>query len=163
MENIQENNMREVGEGQHSKMSWWKNLTKGGKILVIILAVFFLSIFYITLDANKYKATVHVIEGEGKVGVNPTTELLDFGDLSPGTSAVRRVDIQNGTAIPMYVAVARFGNISELMKLDRNYFVVPGHSGAKIEFSVYMPASVTIDETMNGKVILFKIPWPKSS
>ena len=141
---------------------FWRRLSRGEKIVTIVMLVFFLGIFYITLDANKYRATVHVIEGEGKVGVNPTTEVLDFGDLSPGTSAVRRVDIQNGTPIPMWVAVVRTGNIAELMKLDKNYFIVPGNSGTKIEFTVYMPASAPIDETMNGRVILFKIPWIKS-
>ena len=59
----------------------------------------------------------------------------------------------------MYVAVVRVGSISELMKLDKNYFIVPGNSGEKIEFTVYMPASAPIDEVMNGRVILFKIPW----
>src|SRR3989344_9346822 len=58
------------------------------KIVGVILALVFLFVFYVVLDANKYRATVHVIEGQGRVGVNPTTELLDFGDLSPGTSAV---------------------------------------------------------------------------
>lgn len=146
-------------ETQTIKESFWKRLSRGEKVITVILLVIFLGLFYITLDANKYAATVRVIEGEGKVGVNPTTELLDFGDLSPGTSAVRRVDIQNGTPIAMYVAVVRVGSISELMKLDKNYFVVPGHSGEKIEFTVYMPASAPIDETLNGRVILFKIPW----
>src|SRR3989344_4861619 len=139
--------------------NFWEKLSRVEKIITVILLVIFLGLFYITLDANKYAATVRVIEGEGRVGVNPTTELLDFGDLSPGTSAVRRVDIQNGTPIPMYVAVVRVGSISELMKLDKNYFVVPGNSGEKIEFTVYMPASAPIDETMDGRVILFKIPW----
>ena len=68
-------------------------MKRGEKILAVVLVIVFLFVFYIALDANKYQATVHVIEGEGKVGVNPTTERLDFGDLSPGTSAIRRVDI----------------------------------------------------------------------
>jgi len=140
----------------------WRRLSRGEKVVTVIMLVIFLSVFYITLDANKYRATVRVIEGEGKVGVNPTTEVLDFGDLSPGTSAVRRVDIQNGTPIPMWVAVVRTGAINDLMKLDKNYFVVPGNSGAKIEFTVYMPASAPIGETMDGRVMLFKIPWVRS-
>src|SRR3989338_7511407 len=116
-----------------AKTTWWARLSRGEKILAVVLGVIFLLLFYVTLDANKYRATVRVIDGEGKVGVNPTTEVLDFGDLSPGTSAVRRVDIQNGTPIPMWVAVVRTGAINDLMKLDKNYFVVPGNSGAKIE------------------------------
>src|SRR3989344_1553727 len=96
------------------------------KILAGVLIVIFLFIFYIALDANKYTAQVLAIEGAGKVGVNPTTERLDFGDLSPGTSAGRRVEKENGPAIPMYVAVVRFGSLNNLMELDKSFFVVPG-------------------------------------
>jgi len=163
MEDIQESSRELPKPTFRDKMrEFWRKLSRVEKTTLAVLIILFLAVFYVTLDANKYRATVHVIEGEGRVGVNPTTELLDFGDLSPGTSAVRRVDIQNGTFMPMYIAVMRSGNISELMKLDKNYFIVPPKSGAKIEFTVYMPASAPIDETMNGKVILFKIPWIKS-
>src|SRR3989344_3932885 len=99
------------------KQNFWQKMTKGEKILAIVLAVGFLFVFYIALDANKYQATVHVIAGEGKVGVNPTTERLDFGDLSPGTSAIRSVDIENWTTISMYVAIVNFGSINALMEI----------------------------------------------
>gem|GEM_PF-920016 len=148
------------GSGKLSFRRWLSSLSRMEKILFVILAVVFLAIFYITLDANKYRAQVHVIEGRGRVGVNPTTERLDFGDLSPGTQTVRRVDIQNRTAIPLYVAVVRFGSVSELMKLDKNFFILPANAQTKIEFSVYMPASARIGETMTGRVFLFKIPGP---
>ena len=139
-------------------------MTKGEKILAIVLAVIFLFIFYIALDANKYQATVLVIEGEGRVGVNPTTERLDFGDLSPGTSAVRRVDIENGTGIPIYVAIVRFGSINDLMKMSKSSFVLQAGKDEQIEFTVYMPASAPIGEKLTGRVFIFKIPgpWAKS-
>lgn len=137
--------------------SWWQKLTRGEKILAIILTVVFLFVFYIALDANKYQATVHVIEGEGRVGVNPTTERLDFGDLSPGTSAIRRVDIENGTAIPMYVAVLNFGSINDLMKISKSSFTLKPKIKETVEFTVYMPASAPIDATLTGRVFIFKI------
>ena len=140
------------------KQNFWQRLTRGEKILTVVLAVVFLVLFYFALDANKYSATVHAIAGEGKVGINPTTEVLDFGDLSPGTSAVRRIDVKNSTGIAMYIAVLHFGAINDLMKLDKNFFTVPAHTEEKIEFTVYMPASAPIDKTLNGKIILFKIP-----
>ena len=48
------------------------------KIVLAILLIVFLFAFYVTLDANKYRALVQVVEGEGRVGVNPTAEALDF-------------------------------------------------------------------------------------
>ena len=140
------------------KQNFWKRMTKSEKVLAILLIIVFLFVFYIALDANKYQAQVLVIEGEGKVGVNPTTERLDFGDLSPGTSAVRRVDIENGTGIPMYVAIARFGSINDLMKLNKSFFVLPAHTKDQIEFTTYMPASAPIGQKLTGRIFIFKIP-----
>ena len=131
---------------------------KKEKFIIGVIALFFLCAFYITLDASKYRATVRVIEGEGQIGVNPTTEVLDFGDLSRGTTAVRRVDIQNGTGIALFVAVARVGKIFELVDLDKNYFTVAPHTSDRIDFSLRMPASATIDATYGGRVYIFKIP-----
>ena len=132
----------------------------GEKIFGAIFILVFLVLFYIVLDANKYSATVHVIEGQGKIGINPTTEVIDFGDLSPGTSAVRRIDFRNGTPVPVYVMVFRFGSITDLMKLDDNYFMLPARGQKRLEFSVYMPASAPVNTTMSGRVFIFKIPGP---
>jgi len=142
------------------KQNFWQKMKRGEKILAVVLVIVFLFVFYIALDANKYQATVHVIEGEGKVGVNPTTERLDFGDLSPGTSAIRRVDIENGTAIPMYVAVVNLGSINDLMKINKSSFTLSPDAKDVIEFTVYMPASAPIDATLTGRVFIFKIPKP---
>ena len=129
------------------------------KILLCIFVVIFLFVFYIVLDANKYSAEVNVIAGEGKVGVNPTTESLDFGDMSPGTTAVRRVDIKNGTPVPMWVAVVRLGSIMDLMKLNENFFTLRGGEDAKLEFTTYMPASAPVGQILTGRVFIFKIPF----
>ncbi len=143
---------------------WWEHFTgepmkRWEKVVGVIVVVIFLIVFYIILDANKYRVQVRVIEGEGRVGINPTTERLDFGDLSRGTSAVRRVDIQNSSPIPMWIAVVRVGDITELMELSKNYFVLAPKTGEKIEFSVYMPASAQTDHTYYGRVFIFRIPW----
>ena len=57
----------------NERVGWWNGLKRTGKIASIILAAVFLFLFYVALDANKYQALVHVVEGEGRVGVNPTT------------------------------------------------------------------------------------------
>jgi hypothetical protein len=128
------------------------------KIIIGAMLVAFLFVFYVVLDANKYRAQVQVIEGEGKVGVNPTTESLDFGDLSRGTSAVRRVSVSNGTRMPMYVMVWEFGSISDLMEIEPNYFRLKPGEERKIDFSTYIPASAEIGKGYRGRVYLFKVP-----
>ena len=136
----------------------WRKLRVIDKVILVILLLVFLFAFYVTLDANKYPALVRVVAGGDKIGVNPTDQALDFGDLSRGTSAVRRVAIENGTGLPLYVFAVRTGSIRTLIKLDKNYFRLPAHAADKIEFSVYMPASAEIDRVYDGRVFLFKIP-----
>ena len=128
------------------------------KIIAAVLAVFFICIFYIVLDANKYRTTVRIMPGEGMVGINPSTASLDFGDLSRGASAVRRVALKNGTNLPMYVAILKIGSISDLMDISKNNFKLKSRSEEKIEFTVFIPASAEIDKTYSGRVYLFKIP-----
>ena len=136
-----------------------KRLSLIDKIILFILLLVFLFAFYVALDANKYKALVRVVAGSDKVGVNPTDQALDFGDLSRGTSAVRRVSIENGTSLPLYVFAVRTGDIRTLIKLDKNYFRLAPHTSDKMEFSIYMPASAEIDREYDGRVYLFKVPW----
>ena len=128
------------------------------KIIGGILIVLFLFVFYVVLDANKYRAVVHVVGGEGEIGVNPTDESLDFGDLSRGISTVRRVDIQNGTFMPVYVTMFTVGEIGELMDISKNNFRLASGDGTKIDFATYVPASAEIDKIYKGRVYLFKIP-----
>jgi len=85
-------------------------------------------------------------------------QALDFGDLARGTSAVRRVDLQNGTFMPMYVFMIKTGSISSLIKIDKNNFRLNPHEQTKIEYTVYMPASAEVDSTYDGRVYLFKVP-----
>ena len=137
-----------------------RKFTGGEKVLIGAITLVFLFVFYVTLDANKYKALVRVIEGEGRVGVNPTTEALDFGDLSRGTSAVRGVEIVNATPIPMFIMVLRVGGISELMDLDKNNFALSARETERLQFTVFIPASAPVGEEFSGRVFLFKVPGP---
>lgn len=128
------------------------------KIIAAVLVVFFIFVFYVVLEANKYRATVRVVSGEGVAGINPSTTSLDFGDLSRGTSAVRRVSLKDGINLPMYVAIIKTGGISDLIDISKNNFKLKPKSEEKIEFKVFVPASAEIDKTYSGRVDLFKIP-----
>lgn len=145
-------------EGTPPKKRRWGVMTLGEKIISLVILVIFLFAFYVTLDANKYRAEVRVIEGEGKVGVNPTTESLDFGDLSRGTQAVRRVNLENGTVMPMYVLAWKFGKLSELMNVSKSSFRLAPKEKTQIDFTTYIPASAETGAQYTGRVYLFKIP-----
>ncbi len=138
---------------------------KADKIIGILLIVIFLFVFYVVLDANKYRMQVLVIEGEGKVGVNPTTELLDFGDMSKGTTAIRTVTLNNGTFMPMYVMIFKTGGLGELVDVNNEatgeesrFFKLKPKEEVKVNFSATMPASVQVDKKYTGRVFIFKVP-----
>lgn len=127
------------------------------KIIWLIAAVLAFIVIVQIAVADKYKAQVLVIEGEKKVGVNPTDEKLDFGDLSADTSATRYVTLNAG-GIGTYVYVLKFGSIAELVKLSENNFTMKKGDEKKLEFTVYMPPSAPVGEKYTGYVWIFKTP-----
>jgi hypothetical protein len=124
---------------------------------IIVIIILIVAAVQVVL-AQKYKATVLVIEGEKKVGVNPTTEVLDFGDLSHDTSATRTVTLKSGGGNGAYIWIMKFGTLSDLIKIsDSKIYLKPGEE-RKVEFSVYMPVSAKTGQRMNAYVWMFKIP-----
>ncbi len=128
------------------------------KIIYFILLFIFLFAFYVSIDANKYQAMVRVIDGEGKVGINPTDQALDFGDLSRGTSAVRKVTLENNSFLPMKVITWKRGRIAGLMDADKSSFRLEKGAKETIEFTTYIPASAEVGKIYQGKVVIFRIP-----
>jgi len=173
-----EENINKPEEKKISPMTWrsagmksWvekqagRPLKTSDKVIGVILLVIFLFVFYVALDANKYAMQVLVIEGEGKVGVNPTQELLDFGDMSKGTTAVRTVTLQNGTFMPMKILVWQLGGITDLVDIafkedGRPYesFKLKPDTEVKLDFVANMPASVQPGTKYTGRVFILKIP-----
>jgi len=128
-----------------------------GKIIVwavVFLVVFFCVVQY--LNASKYEALVQVIK-EDKIGVNPTGERLDFGDLPRDKSATRNVTLSSKGSTGTYIMVWKFGDISDLVKVNKNYFTLKPGTTEKLEFSVYIPNSAEY-KYYKGRVIIFQIP-----
>jgi hypothetical protein len=157
MEEIQNENQEEKSSPEPAPERGGKRMPLGKKIFWGIVIVILIVVAIQVVLADKYKATVLVIEGEKKVGVNPTTEVLDFGDLSKDTQATRTVALKSGGG-DTYIWIMKFGKLSELIKLDDSRFVLKGGQEKKIEFSVYMPNSATIGERMNASVWIVKLP-----
>ena len=151
----EENKEENKKENKKEKKCCKRRICK--KVMWIIIGILVFVIIVQIAVADKYKAQVLVIEGEKKVGVNPTTEKLDFGDLSADTSAVRYVTLNAG-GIDTYVHVLKFGSIAELVKLSENSFTMKKGNEKKLEFSLYMPPSAPIGEKYTGSIWIFKIP-----
>ena len=132
-------------------------MSKTKKITYIILAVILFIVIVQILVADKYKAVVQVIEEEGRVGINPMADKLDFGDLSRDFGATRYVSIENNGKYKVYIMVWKFGNIAELIKLSRNNFTLNSGEKERLAFEMYMPVSADKDK-YSGWVWVFKLP-----
>lgn len=128
-----------------------KKIVLGLAGLVLLLAVVQI------INAEKYQAVVRMVAEAGQIGVNPTTEVLDFGDLSKNATAARFINVTNEGRFKVSVAVFKFGSIAELIKVDKPRFVVSPGGKERIRFELYMPPSAT-RERLSGWVWVFKVP-----
>ena len=134
-----------------------KKMSLGRKIMWILIIVIIFVLAVQAAVADRYHAQVAVIAGEKKVGVNPTTENLDFGDLSGDTSATRYITLSAG-GMDTRIIVWKTGSIAELIKLNKNNFTISEGQTERLEFTLYMPPSAPVGEKYTGSVWIFKIP-----
>lgn len=140
------------GKKVKKKMSKGKLLT-----IVVVLVVIWFSAIQL-MAAERYKAVVNVIEGENKMGINPSAEKLDFGDLSRDTGSSRFVLLKNTGKRDKVIRVLKYGSISEIMKVEKNNFILKPNEEIKLEFHVQVPVSAPYKK-YSGTVIIFK--WLK--
>lgn len=127
------------------KISLW---VIGALALIVIVVQY--------LTATKYEVLVQVIS-ENRVGVNPTEEKLDFGDLPHDKSAIRSVTLNSRGGIDSYIIVYISGDIADLLKVNKNYFTLPAGASEKLEFSLYIPPSAAY-RYYRGRVLIFQLP-----
>ena len=123
-------------------------------IAIIIIILWFLAIQFVT--AEKYKAVVNVVKAEGTMGVNPSTESLDFGDLSRGASATRYLNLNNQGKNKISIRIWVLGEIKNLIKVDKNKFILAPGESTRVNFKLTVPVSAQARE-YQGKVYIFKM------
>jgi hypothetical protein len=127
------------------------------KIIIGILIIIALFLIIQIVNAAKYKMVVNVVEGENVMGVNPLADKLDFGDLSRNNGMTRYVTMKSGGGISTYVLVWRMGEISDLIKVDKNAFVLKPGEEVKLSFEIQIPPSAEIKK-YSGRVWIFRLP-----
>lgn len=121
------------------------------------LAIIFIIAFVQIINATKYDMTVNVKEGENILGVNPFSDNLDFGDLSRNNGMTRFISLKSDGSMPTYIAVFQIGEISDLVKLDKNFFILQNGKEARLRFEISIPPSA-IAKKYSGQVWIFRIP-----
>ena len=132
-------------------------MSKIKKILVVIGGILALLIVIQIVNAAKYSMVVNVVEGENIMGINPLAERLDFGDLSRENGMTRYVTFKSSGGTPVYIAAFQFGEIAELIKIDRNFFTLNPGEEIKMAFEIKIPPSAEIKQ-YSGWVWIFRIP-----
>jgi len=127
------------------------------KIIIGIIAVILLIVVVQIVNTAKYKMIVNVVEGENVMGINPLADKLDFGDLSRNNGMTRYVTLKSGGNMATYIAVLKFGGISDLVKVDKTFFILKGGEEAKIAFEIQIPPSAQIKK-YSGWTIIFRLP-----
>jgi len=125
-------------------------------VWVIIGLIFLIGVVQIVL-ADKYEVLVNVEEGERIIGINPSTERLDFGDLSRKSSAIRYITLENKGERKIKVIVWKFGEISNLIKVSKSDFVLEPGQEERLEFVLYLPLSARVKK-YSGQIWILKLP-----
>jgi len=130
------------------------------KIIVLsLIAIIGVFVVIQVINASKYDMVVNVVDGENVLGLNPLTERLDFGDLSRNNRMARQITIANGGSMDSYVIVWKFGEVSDLVHVDKNFFTVKSKEESKISFEVGIPPSAETRK-YEGGVWIFRVPKP---
>lgn len=132
-----------------------KKFLKMTVLFIVFLVAWFAIVQY--MAADRYEAVVKVMEEGGKIGVNPMTERLDYGDLPKGNASTRFITIENGGNMDIYVAIVKYGGIAELIKINKNNFILSPGEKERLELPLEMPISANKEE-YKGKVVVFKLP-----
>ncbi len=132
-------------------------MSKIKKILAAILIIIFVILVAQVINAEKYKMTVNVLESEDEVRVNPTTEKLDFGDISRNNGMSRYVTLKSEGKTSAHIMVWKFGEISDLVKISKNRFVIEPGQEERLSFTINVPPSAEIKQ-YTGRVWIFRLP-----
>lgn len=132
-------------------------MSKIKKILTIILAILLLIVVIQIVNAAKYRMVVNVVEGENVMGINPLADKLDFGDLSRNNGMTRYVTFKSAGGTPVYIMAFKLGEISDLVKIDKNFFTLNPGEEVKMAFEIQIPPSAEIRQ-YSGWVWIFRIP-----
>ena len=127
------------------------------KILIVIGVIIVVVLVVQIINAAKYKMLINVVEGENIMGINPLTESLDFGDLSRNNGMTRYVTLESGGGFSTYIIVWKFGNISHLVEVSKNFFTLKPGEEVKLAFEINIPPSAEIKK-YSGWVWIFRLP-----
>jgi len=134
-----------------------KPISVAKKILYLVAGILIVFIAVQFINAAKYTMVVNVVDGKNVMGVNPLTDNLDFGDLSRENGMARYVTMKSSGNMPVYVSVWKFGDISDLVKVNKDSFILKPGQEEKLSFEIQIPVSAKTQK-YSGSVWIFRLP-----
>ena len=129
--------------------------------LYIVIAMVALSLLATVvvefMYANKYSIQVKAIKPQKKIGINPLTTSLDFGDVPLGGKAKRFITLSNNGNRSSYIITWRSGGIGELVTINKNYFNLRADRKEKVTVLLKIPPSAR-PGYYRGTVYIFRLP-----
>jgi hypothetical protein len=125
--------------------------------LFLLLALFVLFEWRATIT---YSAQVIVIERTDEliVGINPTTERLDFGDLTQGSSQVRPLVLENSSVLPQRISIVVTGEIGQFIQISDAFFTLERGETRNVDFTLFVPPNAE-PRKYSGRVLVLRAPW----
>ena len=124
-----------------------------GALLLALLATALVEYTY----ATKYSINVNVIKSTQKIGINPLTTSLDYGDTSPGGKSKRFITLKNEGNRSSYIIIWKSGVASDLVSISDNFFTLKSGKEKTIDFLLKVPASASYKKYA-GKIYIFRLP-----
>ena len=125
-------------------------------LLVVILSSFLTYKFYNYYIIEETFIFTMEVKVDDHFGLNADTDALRFGKLMHGTSAQRSVSMGNNATFPLKVAIFKFGQMKDWVKISENNFVLKINETKSIIFEAYAPENIDFGN-YSGKVkIIFK-------
>lgn len=124
---------------------------------LLLLALFVLFEWRSTIT---YSAQVLVLERTDEliIGLNPTTERIDFGDLTQGSSQVRPLVLENNGFLPFRFTIITTGSISQFMSVSDAFFTLHPGETKNVDFILVLPPNAE-PRMYTGQVFVLRVPW----
>lgn len=125
--------------------------------LLFVLALFVLFEWRAT---TTYSSQVIVIQRTDVliVGINPTTERMDFGDLTQGSSQVRPLVLENSGVLPWRVSIIVMGEIGQFIQISDAFFTLDRGETKNVDFTLILPPNAAPGK-YSGRVLVLRVPW----
>jgi len=130
-----------------------------GRAAVLVGILFVILFVAVEIGSTQsFSVEVVVVPEEDFVGLNPTTESLDFGDMSNGTAQARYLNLSNEGSLPTRVSVIVTGDVRDFVKVSDAFFTMDPGDSTRVEFTLVVPATVP-EKKYTGRVLVLRTPW----